>query len=258
MIAAPPVPLVKMVITDLTRMQQGRVCIAGYDTQRRCIRPVLPPPGIAEHSLIADNKAIAFPFAVIELDLLKHTPQPPHCEDWRYDYETLRFIRVLEPAKRQDILRWSLFHRVADVFEQLIHDDNGHYVMDGAGSRSLGTIIPQEIKEVVHSMGDDGGWNYRLIFNDDVHGYRLKITDLTWNCYCNSLRNEACDPGQIADAMTFMLKRQGRKVYLRIGLSRGWAKFPDRCFLQINAIHTFPDYLEGKTFADFRQGMENE
>ncbi|MCS6910134.1 MAG: hypothetical protein NZM11_06140 [Anaerolineales bacterium] len=27
-------------------------------------------------------------------------------------------------------------------------------------------------------------------------------------------------------------------------------KFPGRCFLQITAIHTFPDYLQGKTFAD--------
>ena len=37
----------------------------------------------------------------------------------------------------------------------------------------------------------------------------------------------------------------------RIGLSRGWAKFPDRCFLQVNGVYTFPDYLQGKTFAEF-------
>jgi ATP-dependent DNA helicase RecQ len=40
-------------------------------------------------------------------------------------------------------------------------------------------------------------------------------------------------------------------VVLRIGLTRHWDAYPDRCFLQITGIHTFPDYLEGQTFADF-------
>jgi len=34
-----------LVITDVTRMQEGRVCVAGYDNDGNCIRPVLPPPG---------------------------------------------------------------------------------------------------------------------------------------------------------------------------------------------------------------------
>ncbi len=37
----------QLVITDLTRMQRGKVCIAGYDATHQCIRPTLPPPGIA-------------------------------------------------------------------------------------------------------------------------------------------------------------------------------------------------------------------
>ena len=61
------------------------------------------------------------------------------------------------------------------------------------------------------------------------------------------------EPTEIADQMTQLL--QSRKVYLRVGLSRGWKKFPDRCYLQINAIYTSPDYLEGKTFFDFFPGV---
>jgi hypothetical protein len=41
-------------------------------------------------------------------------------------------------------------------------------------------------------------------------------------------------------------------LYLRIGLARGWDEQPDRCYLQITGIYTFPDYLAGKTFDDFR------
>lgn len=40
-------------------------------------------------------------------------------------------------------------------------------------------------------------------------------------------------------------------VYLRIGLARGWDKLPDRCYLQITGIYTFPDYLGGREFVDF-------
>jgi hypothetical protein len=31
-----------------------------------------------------------------------------------------------------------------------------------------------------------------------------------------------------------------------------WRKFPDRCYLQITGIYTFPDYLKGSTVVDFR------
>jgi len=44
---------------------------------------------------------------------------------------------------------------------------------------------------------------------------------------------------------------KGSEVFLRIGLARGWDMYPDRCFLQITGIYSFPDYLDGRTFADF-------
>jgi hypothetical protein len=87
---------------------------------------------------------------------------------------------------------------------------------------------------------------------DDSQGdtYRLKITDLTWQYYCQSLRNEQRDPAKIALELTHIL--QNRDVYLRIGLSRRWKEHLEQCYLQITGIYTFPDYLDRKTFADFK------
>ncbi len=99
-------------------------------------------------------------------------------------------------------------------------------------------------------------WDYRLTFTDPRGDtYRLKITDLTWQYYCQSLRNEKRDPAKIALELTTILQK--RDVFLRIGLARGWKEYPDRCYLQITGIYTFPDYLNGKTFADFqlKQGV---
>jgi hypothetical protein len=240
-----------LVITDLTRMFQGRVCIAGYDKDHHCIRPTLPPPGIPESSLSKQGRPIIFPFALVDFDLLRPTPQPPHTEDYRFVAESPRFIRQIH--NREEILSWSLFESVESIFEQQVHTDFGFYVMDCQGPRSVGTVQPRFITEAIYEPGPEGSWDYRLIFADGQgEFYRLKITDLTWHYYCDSLRGEANDPTRIASTLTTTLKSS--KVYLRIGLSRGWKKFPDRCYLQINGIYTFPDYLKGKTFADLKSG----
>jgi len=44
------------------------------------------------------------------------------------------------------------------------------------------------------------------------------------------------------------------RIYLRLGLARPFKKSAadePRCYLQVTGVHTFPDYLQGKTFADF-------
>jgi hypothetical protein len=236
-----------IVITDLTRMYRGMVCIAGYDAHRRCIRPTLPPPGIPETTLINDKQPIIFPFAVVEFDLLEQTPEPPHTEDQRFDPDSPRFIRKV--INRQAVLDWSLFENIPAIFEQPINTDFGFYVMDCQGVRSLGTIHPASIDKVVYEQDVKGTWDYRLYFTDGRgDSYRLKITDLTWQFYCQQLKGTSITPAQISEQLTAGLLSS--EVYLRIGLSRGWKRFPDRCFLQINGIYTFPDYLNGKTFAD--------
>ena len=238
----------KLVVTDLTRMYQGRVCVAGYDKDGKAVRPVLPPPGISEQSLLEDGRPIIFPFALVEYDLLDSKSEPPHTEDVRYVENSPKFIRSVK--SREEVLSWSLFESVGAIFEQPVHTDPGFYVMDCQGPRSLGTIRPRKIIEAKYERGSEGTWDYRLLFLDgQSEFYRLKITDLTWQYYCQNQRGPDRDQSQIATDLTDVLKSS--KVYLRIGLARGWQKFPDRCYLQITGIYTFPDYLEGSVFVDF-------
>ena len=240
-----------LAITDLTRMQHGMVCIAGQDPEGHCVRPVLNPPRIAERLLLKNGQALVFPFAAVEFDLLQATPKPPHTEDRLFDPRRIILKGTLTETQKRRVLDKSLFENVAALFAQPILQGPGHYVADGQGPRSVGTLRPKDIHKVFYSPGDDNAWNYHLGFSDSADAYyRLKITDLTWGYYCAARRTADRDPAVIADELTELLK--GQTVYLRLGLSRGWAKFPGRCFLQINAVYTFPDYLLGKTFADFR------
>ena len=239
-----------IVVTDVTRMQEGRVCIAGYDQHGHCIRPVLPPPGIHETSLYFDSQLIIFPSAKIEFEFTEPTPQPPHSEDVRYDPDSVRFIERQPEERWHRMLGATLSKSVNAIFEQPILTDPGHYVMDGRGPRSLGTVRPRQITQVIYERSLENKWQYRLRFEDgDQAAYRLTITDLSWRYYCDFRREQGDSPQQVATSLLRVL--QSSEVYLRVGLARGWEKFPDRCYLQLTGVYTFPDYLAGRTFADF-------
>jgi len=239
----------EIVITDLTRMYYGNVCIAGYDREYKCIRPILKEGGISEKDCFVGEKPILFPFAVIELDLLSPSNQMPHTEDYFIEKNSIKYLR--KAKNPENMLQKTLFEQVADIFGQEIHDDLGFYVLENKGDRSLGTIQPRGIHTVKYEKDIRGNWDYRLSFYDIGDKYfRLKITDLTWQYFCRSQRSKGQTPTGISEFATRVLKSS--RVYLRIGLSRGWDKFPDRCYLQINGIYTFPDYLNGKTFLDYK------
>lgn len=240
-----------LAITDLTRMQEGRVCVAGCDEDGRCIRPVLPPPGIHESSLYSRGQPIVFPFAVVEYNLRRAVPHPPHMEDWRYAARSVRFIRRLDEDRRREVLAHSLCDDVSAVFDVPILHRPGHYVRAGAGSRSMGTIRPQRVNWTTYEQAAEGKWKYRLRFTDGGGAsWQLTVTDLTWRYYLDHQRTRmGFAPARIGADMTRALTK--RECYLRLGLARGWEKFPDRCYIQVTGVYTFPDYLDGRTFADF-------
>ncbi|MBM3134731.1 MAG: hypothetical protein FJZ89_05460 [Chloroflexi bacterium] len=238
-----------IVITDVTRMREGRVCVAGYDQDGNCIRPVLPPPGIHERTLYSQGRLIVFPFAVVEYDLLQPVPQPPHTEDYRYDPTSVCFREQLDENRKRELLTKTLFPSVKAVFEVPIYSDIGYYVIEGQGPRSIGTIQPKRMTKAIYEQSLEGTWKYRLGFVDGAGMlYWLTVTDLTWRYYNDHQRKAGRDPAAISRSLTSVLK--SRAVYLRVGLTRGWEEFPGRCFIQITGVYTFPDYLEGRTIAD--------
>ena len=241
----------KIVITDLTRMQDGRVCVAGYDEHGACIRPVLPPPGIQESSLYVDGCPIVFPFAIVEYDLVEHTPQPPHTEDHLFDPSAVRGCGRLHSSKCRDFLFQQRFASVERIFEQPIHADAGYYLADGRGLRSLGTIRLESSLTVLFDEDTSHNLKPRIAFVDATGAaYRLAVTDLAWRYYAETMHTaQRLASSTVAAELQAAL--QAKEIFLRIGLARGWSQHPDRCYLQVTGIHTFPDYLNGRIFADF-------
>jgi hypothetical protein len=234
-------------ITDLTRMYGGYVCAAGQADDGEWVRLSAPRPH--ELEVVVGGQGVLCPGAVIECDLVRHEPEPPHTEDYRYDPNSIRWLRRLPPEGWRKVLEGACFGSAGEIFEQPISDDHGHYILDGSGPRSLGSLRPKAIHRVSYGPGAEGNWDYRLSFTDGAGAqYGLKITDYTWHRYCDTRREQGEEPSAIAGALTTSLR--GREVILRLGLSRKWAKFPGRCYLQINGVHTFPDILEGRTVVE--------
>jgi hypothetical protein len=236
-------------ITDLTRMQEQRVCIAGYLPDGTCIRPVFRVGGIEEKWLKVAGQVAIRPFAIVEFDLQENRPKPPHTEDWTIDPIHRMNRGMLTTNEQQALLVKTEYPSVESIFETTVHREPGWYVKSGEGKRSLGTIKAKRI-EVSYTPKETGIWDYRIAFIDQVgERYRLAVTDLAFRYLLDSLRDQKkIIPKEAEQRLNHVLLKT--QVFLRIGLARGWAKYPDRCYLQITGVYSFPDYLHGCCFAD--------
>jgi hypothetical protein len=232
-------------------MQGDHICVAGYLRDGTCIRPLFRWKPLTESWVWQKGSVVIRPYTEVELDLLEHKPHPPHSEDWWIDPTYYRLVRILKPDQRTALLQKIEDSSIESIFGAPIHQENGWFIHAGQGTRSLGTIKVTTIERVGYAAMPDGRWDYRIAFTDGVQTqYKLAVTDLAFRCYLDYARqHEGRPPDKAAEHLTTFL--HGATVYLRIGLARGWEKYPDRCHLQITGVYSFPDYLDGKCFADF-------
>lgn len=239
-------------ITDLTRMSGSRVCIAGVTDDLRTIRPEFENGWIDESWLFGPaGEVVVRPFARVIMDLVRNCPEPPHTEDWIVRRECKGPDGLLTNRERRRLLHTLLNPSVAEIFGAEIHHEQGYFIRESEGNRSLGTVRVHQIERVIHASYD-GRLDYRIGFMDDAEEeYRLKVTDLAFRYFVDYLRvRQGLSFEGISRRLTDLFEE--RIVYLRIGLARPtWDLHPHCCYLQINGVYSFPDYLEGKCFADF-------
>lgn len=242
-----PIPA-RVAITDLTRMRQGRVCVAACFRQGTSIRPIFRRGGIMEQWLWQGESVVIRPFTVVELELQTPKPDRPHTEDWIIK-RSYKVIRVLTPDRRFTLLEDIRDETVAEIFGATIHE--GRYVAAGKGNRSLGTVSTKGPCYISFGRRPGGDYYYQLTFTDESRRlYKLPVTDLAFRYYLDHVHiREKMTTLEASQYLTTRLNRT--QTFLRIGLARGWEQHPDRCYLQITGVYSFPDYLDGRCFADF-------
>jgi hypothetical protein len=116
----------------------------------------------------------------------------------------------------------------------------GRFVKLGDGERSLGTVQAKSVLSVEYGPRRNGNtWDYRLHFVDGTQEeFKLAVVDLAFRRKLDELRDDGLSPERAAATVLRSLRQQ--TVYLRIGLARGWDRYPDRCYLQITGVYGFP------------------
>ncbi len=247
-----------ILITDLTQMRRNNFCIAGVTPKGVTVRPDISHNTIQEKHLIRNNQPIIRPRAVLRMDLQsKSSWDAPHTEDrdWINPDET-EFLRLATEQAWKIALQRTLYESVHEIFETELYDNKR--IEPGTGVRSLGTIRSESVDGFIYQpdMFERGKYRYRLSFTqaDGQCFEDLPITDLALRYYADYLRLHdkiSCDDIQAMLLSSF----QTTEIWLRLGLTRPFQKKRDDdswCYLQVNGIYTFPDYLEGRCFADFR------
>ncbi len=237
-------------ITDITRMAPPFVCLAGVKEDKQNIRILFVDGRIDEDWLCHNGAATVRPFARVGFPLLAPRPEPPHTEDWYVDKAHIEDHGQIKPAEVMSWLSSLCDPSVAAIFGAEILRDPGFYILKGQGSRSLGTVLVEHLYEASYQYFEKS-WDCRLRFQDcSGESYTLKVKDLTLCAYLDYLRERernSCE--EIGKRLLHELCT--KPCCLRVGLARGWARFPERCYLQITGVFTAPDYLQGRWFADF-------
>lgn len=251
----------EIIITDVTRMREDRVCVAGVDKKGNCLRPLLPYPDVLrEHHLYDDEgKVVIRPRAVLNMFLSPDIePKLPHVEDHHWpNSNQVEYLRQPDDKIWKIVLERTASDTAETIFQTTVRKNK--FVAPGDGERSLGTIKPASINKLGY---------YRLEFNgvetdkfslnfSDASGEvfnQIPITDLSLRYYITYLRVHGhMRPPRIREMVEHKLDTS--EVWLRLGLTRPYQKSEDAqkwCYLQVTGIYTFPDYLEGKCFADFK------
>ncbi|NIA09680.1 MAG: DNA helicase RecQ, partial [Nitrospiraceae bacterium] len=240
--SAPSGGVKRLIITDLSRMKGGRVCIFGIDTDGNAIRPVIPYDGIKEDWLFDEaGKLVIKPFTEIEFDFICHLHKSPHTEDWEMNTTYMpRLIRSLSEEDRKKFLESILDGSVEEIFGTEVHE--GRYTNPGEGNRSLGAIKVVKVMAVNYSMGEEGKYKYRIAFSDTSgEVYDLPITDCAFRGHCDRQRIQKGRNTDDIEAELQQILNQS-EVFLRVGLTRPFAKMRNRCYLQVSGIYAFPDY----------------
>ncbi len=238
-----------LAITDVTNMWSDTVCIAGVTEKLECIRPVIDG-GVGVWNLYKSGKPVIYPGAKVWMNLSTTDIVPPHIEDRTFELSSVEHKDDFEPRHWEKLLSMTSYQSVEEVFDGNLHERR---VAPGADTRSLGTI-----KNVtVHDLQVESSHKrvaLRLDFEDESGTVykRFPVNDLAFRGLFDQLSGQGLNRPAASRNMLERIQDADR-VYLRLGLTRPVAigNYEEACWAQVTGIYTFPDYLGGKTWADF-------
>jgi hypothetical protein len=230
----------RIVVTDLTRMQRGYVCVAGVDLERRRhVRPVLgdtrlPTSVLARHGGPFDLAT------VVDLGATEPTPVRPEVEDHEFSPRQAKSVERMEAAAFWELLTALARPRLGAIFGPDLRKRAGGAatLQAGAGTASLGCLAPSRRPELYLKPRERGSDQVRMKVGDGNADLDLSVTDI------RLYGSDHVTPDR--EAMKRVSERiaGGTGLLLSVGLTRPFSSSPSSPpvhWLQVNNIHLEDD-----------------
>ena len=215
----------QMLVTEVTRMGDGMVCVAGIDVASGAmIRPLQPDGRNWPEDKWVDTGRMRVG------NMLSLALAAPAVSDKPHGTEDVRVARIAglgaaTAAALFDACVETADDDLTDIIGDYLIDDK--YVEERADCRSLGCLIVDTDSVSVSKPFE----KIRVSFNDaDGVRHHLSVTELAFD-------------GQDDNALAALRNRMAGhdRVALRIGLARAWRGRngeydPRRCYLQLNGV----------------------
>jgi hypothetical protein len=227
----------QVIITGITRMNGGNVCVSGIDPQTwNFVRPVFQT-GLDRDFLMHGTTQVVNHFNLVEIEFKRYNPsQTFHTEDWIINENFApRFIRHLTNQEIIDAVNHMTINNLNSAVERQ--------------DKSLFIVKAQSIGRIWHEQYEK--FKVRINFVDwDGNLYeRVPVTDLLTLAFVRyqiSMRNMNYG-GQI-----LRIFNNNPNRFVRIGLTREWQ---GQHWKQVTALITIPDLFDGNSFSYYENRL---
>lgn len=228
----------EVLILAMTYMRSG-ICTAGFTTEPhpasglRWVRPVKDHGNLLLGDMTDDNGRIVECSDVVQLELRKPRPEPPHTEDVITDliYHRPRLLRRLEGQHRAQFFATHL-----DRAPQHVLTDHTRSLCLVKPDQLWASFTPDALSEKYEARL---GFRLGSIRHARANSQRgIPVTDLQWRALGRKWLEGA--PGNLALSASELAQRlHATDIYLALGLSRG---YQGQYWLMVIGVHTVPDY----------------
>lgn len=225
----------QIIVTGITRMNDGHVCVSGIDPQTmRFVRPVFHT-GLSRDFAMDGSSQVIRHFNLIELELRKYCPSKgPHTEDWLINEQYApRFVRHLTDTEVLQVLNYV----AVNDLDQALAPQN----------RSLFIVRAQQIVDIWHEHYEK--FKVRVSFIDQAGNFfqRVPVTDLLTLAFVRYQLAHG-NRGYASELKARFNANPYR--FVRVGLTRKWR---GEHWKQVTALVTMPDLFAGRTFSYYER-----
>jgi hypothetical protein len=218
--------MAEVALLAVTRMISG-ICIGGVPPGGGAwVRPVKKFGTILPGDIRYLDGNWMRPFDVIDINLIRPRPDPPHVEDWTCDFvrPRPRLVRRLDPSDRRRLLQSAMDPAAAEAWR--------------TRRQSLAVIRPGDITAHFALDAYSSHYESRIAWPGCERTRGCPVTDLRWRALGRRLVPR--EGGELRLSLEDLVERIGcEEVFLAVGLSRN---YEGQFWPIVVGVHCLPDF----------------